>query len=382
LNIADFKPAEATRIPPVYSDARAAWEGTYADQPDIPIRIEAAAHGGKPVYFEIIEPWSRPNGMGSVGEGDNPTELANRQVFTAFFIAVFVIAVVASIALARRNLRQGRGDRKGAFRLAAFVFSDMMLIWVITASHVPVLVAEMSLLVEAIAGALFWSGMFWLFYVALEPHVRRKWPERLISWSRVLAGDFRDPLVGRDILIGAMAGTAIIILDTVTEYADSLLGLPYDLHIIRDETFLGIRGLIGIFASSIIGSIQMGLLLLFVLLLVYLLVRKEALTVGIAGLLLFAGVSLAFANSITELIFAFASSTILLFMIMRFGLFAFIIAQFFLLHSEFYPYTTDLSVWYADGMIFSLLIAIGLGVYGFYTSLAGQRLFRGQILQD
>jgi hypothetical protein len=39
---------------------------------------------------------------------------------------------------------------------------------------------------------------------ALEPYLRRRWPERIISWNRLLAGEFRDPLVGRDILIGSL----------------------------------------------------------------------------------------------------------------------------------------------------------------------------------
>ncbi len=370
-------------IAPVHSDARAAWEGTYPDQPDIPLRIEAASHQAKPVYFEIIEPWSKPSGIGSVNGANNTIEPTTRQAFTVFFISVFVIAVIASMVLARRNLRQGRGDRKGAFRLAVFVFSAQMLIWAITTSHVPALRAEMSLLIDAVANALFWSGMFWLFYVALEPHVRRKWPERLISWSRVLAGDFRDPMVGRDILIGGMIGTGIIILGSLSEYAERSFGLPYDLMLdVRAESFLGLRSLIAIFTFIIFSSIQLGLLLLFVLLLVYLVVRKEALTIGIVWLLLFAGVSLAFANSYIEIIYTLLVSGLLIFAIMRFGLFAFMVAHLFLLHSEFYPYTTDFSVWYADGMIFALLIAVGLGLYGFYTSLAGQPLLRGGLPQD
>jgi hypothetical protein len=38
-------------------------------------------------------------------------------------------------------------------------------------------------------------------YMALEPVVRRRWPEVLVSWSRLLAGRLRDPLVGSHILM-------------------------------------------------------------------------------------------------------------------------------------------------------------------------------------
>jgi serine/threonine-protein kinase len=381
LNIAEFKPADSTWVPPVHSDARAAWAGAYPDHPDIPIRIEAASFRGRPVYFEVIWPWTKATRM-EPSEGVSITQAETKQVFTAFFIAVFVIAVLASAVLARQNLRQGRGDRKGAFRLAIFVFSAQMLIWVITASHLPALAAEMSLLSDAMAEALFWATMFWLFYVALEPHVRRKWPERLISWSRILAGDFRNPLVGRDILIGGIAGTGVMILSSTSEFVERAMGQPYDLSDVRVETFLGFRGLVATLSGSLMASMQMGLLLLFVLLLVYLIVRKEAVTIGVFWLLFFVGLSLAFANSYIEMAYILVVSGLLLFVMMRFGLFAFVMSHFFLLHSEFYPYTTDFSAWYADRAFFALLVSAGLGLYGFYTSLAGQPLFRAGIMRD
>jgi serine/threonine-protein kinase len=46
--------------PPVFADRRAAWTGTWPGKPDVPLRIEAAASGGKPVSLRIIEPWTRP----------------------------------------------------------------------------------------------------------------------------------------------------------------------------------------------------------------------------------------------------------------------------------------------------------------------------------
>jgi serine/threonine-protein kinase len=39
-------------------------------------------------------------------------------------------------------------------------------------------------------------------YLALEPYVRRYTPEILVSWVRLINGQFRDPKVGRDVLVG------------------------------------------------------------------------------------------------------------------------------------------------------------------------------------
>src|SRR5262245_65818174 len=43
-------------------------------------------------------------------------------------------------------------------------------------------------------------------YLALEPVMRRRCPHRLTSLARVLTGRWRDPLVGRDVLIGLALG--------------------------------------------------------------------------------------------------------------------------------------------------------------------------------
>jgi len=47
-----------------------------------------------------------------------------------------------------------------------------------------------------------------------------------------------------------------------------------------------------------------------------------------------------------------------------------------------YPLTTDLAAWYAEGALFALTVAGALALYGFHTSLAGQPLFRGKLLED
>ena len=55
--------------------------------------------------------------------------------------------------LARRNLRLGRGDRRGAFRLAAFVFAAWAVAWLFGAHHVPNF-AEFALFMEFLVWGL------------------------------------------------------------------------------------------------------------------------------------------------------------------------------------------------------------------------------------
>ena len=190
--------------PPHQSTTRAAWEGSYPDHPELKIHVEAGAFEGKPVYFEIIDAWDRPP--------DDVLTVARFQTRALIIIllTVFITVMVASGLLALRNLKLGRGDRKGAFRLAVFVFVVGFLHWLFATHHVAD-EQEAFNFIWSLRYLLFWALFFWVVYIAFEPFVRRRWPDRIVSWSRLLAGGFRDPLVGRDVLIGTVFGLGVIL---------------------------------------------------------------------------------------------------------------------------------------------------------------------------
>jgi hypothetical protein len=48
----------------------------------------------------------------------------------------------------------------------------------------------------------------------------------------------------------------------------------------------------------------------------------------------------------------------------------------------FYPITSDFSAWYAGDFVLALIIALALVGFSFYTSLAGEPLFRGALPDD
>src|SRR5262249_40880745 len=103
------------------------------------------------------------------------------------------------------------GDRRGAFHFAAFVFGAAVLYWLFWAHHVPTQ-AEGWALIHNVALAVFFGAFVWMAYVAIEPTVRRRWPELLFSSSRLLSGRFRDPLVGRDVLAGILLGVMMVLV--------------------------------------------------------------------------------------------------------------------------------------------------------------------------
>ena len=116
-----------------------------------------------------------------------------------------ILLLAAGALVARRNYAKGKSDVGGAFRLASAVFVINMALWVCLDHFIPTL-ATFGRFVLAVSGALFFSAAIWMLYIALEPYVRRHWPHALISWSRMLAGNLRDPLVGRDVLWGVLLG--------------------------------------------------------------------------------------------------------------------------------------------------------------------------------
>ena len=218
LDPSRFALAAPDWTPRMYADARTAWLGTVVELPDVPLRVEAASHQGRPVSFQIIGPWVRPARIRATPV--NPTaELVG-------FIAVGVVVpgvLLGAALLARRNLRRGRGDRRGAIRLAIAVFALELLRWVFAARHYPDVALEQARLGQALSGALFAAALGGLLYLAVEPQVRRHRPAMLVTWSRLISGRFRDPLFGRDLVIGAVVGLAM----TVITYAQFVLPAPF-----------------------------------------------------------------------------------------------------------------------------------------------------------
>jgi predicted Ser/Thr protein kinase len=199
-------PAEAA---PMAEDAAMAWNGTWADGRDEPVHIEAAAWEGRPVFFEVTS-------------GVKPNEAGSGQALTVIVVLVVIVGVVAACILAWRNLRSGRGDTRGAGTAAGALFVSSMLLWVLGAEHVAT-PWELQLAMAATGQSAVLAGMVWLAHMAVEPYARRRWPDSLISWTRLQSGRFRDALVGSHFLAGM---TAFLLVNVVSLPFLSVFDLP------------------------------------------------------------------------------------------------------------------------------------------------------------
>jgi hypothetical protein len=376
LDPAAFRQVEPVWVPPHPFDERAAWEGTYPGQPDTTVRVEAAAFRGRPVYYQLINPWNRPTRQ------TQQAMPAAARVLQAVVVVLFFVILCGAALLARHNLRLGRGDRRGAFRLAGFVFATTMASWLVGTHHVPVLGDEFTNFVTALAMCLLLSAMLWLVYVALEPYVRRRWPGRIIAWNRLLAGDWRDPLVGRDLLLGAFFGCALMMLGYAQVLLAPWVGLP---PAVPSPVYL--RGLFGVeyvpllVAGQVLNSLLFSATIMFLLLLLTIVTRRERVAVVLLGLIM---VPFFFGSGsyVADAVVGGIASVVTLFVLLRFGMLALVFTEFYLLFFTFYPITSEVTAWYAGASAFAALLGTALILYGFKSSLAGQPLFRNSLLGD
>jgi len=244
LDLARFTAAAPARVPPMAIDSQEAWTGSYGgERPDV-VHVEAASFQGLPVFFEVGGSAAAPTAFSGAADWIVPA-----------FLSFVVAGLIVTGLVAWRNARLGRIDRRGAAGLAAFLFALGMMQWAVGANHVAG-TGEITLLVGSLMQTAFFSGLLCLFYVAIEPYVRRNWPEALISWTRLHSGQLRDPLVASHILAGLAAGLVferVVLLGgwaflspSLAAFGDvgpQLAGTPGNLSIVfgalRQAIFLG-----------------------------------------------------------------------------------------------------------------------------------------------
>lgn len=209
--------------PPIYgaefaTDTRRAWTGEWPMEgafSPIPIRVEAASFDGQPVSFDIIASWHtapRETGGGGVVEAGSLLDAG-----------VFLFTIIAGPFLAWRHVRTGRGDRRGAFRLALFVFVTTWLYLALPSLSLGQILSTDRLQTNLARAA--WSGLFgWVLYMALEPYIRRIAPWAVIGWTRLISGRVVDPLVGRDVLIGVLVACGTVVVSQTATLVPGLIG--------------------------------------------------------------------------------------------------------------------------------------------------------------
>jgi hypothetical protein len=382
FELSDMESADAVWTPPVASDGRAAWLVKDPSRKNRAVRVEAASFHGRPVDFRVVWAWDQP-----------PEKIAWAEY--PLFHRLFgwwgliplgtLVTVLAAAILARRNLRLGRSDRTGAYRLAAVFLAARALGDLLVGHHVPSVLAESRIVKGPLMDAFWNAASMWLFYVALEPYARRRWPQVLISWSRLLAGRVRDPLVGRDVLIGALCGTVVALVWHVSHFAPSWIGswqAPFSGGV---EALSSARRIPGELLMGVGEAIRWALVSLFVLTLYRIVARIDVLAV-----LLLIVTNVVFnlwwfptgSDVRLEVMFLALIMSISAVVLVRFGLLALVAEAFFLFALQSLPIALDLGAWYAGHALLALGLLAAVAAVAFHVSLAGRTAFGGRLLEE
>ena len=110
LDMTRFTSVEPQWISLAPFDARAAWRGSYASAPEIPMRIEAASWRGKPVFFRVIGPWSKPERI------SRPRPVSIRRAGVCYHCCLCWVLFSRGSTSGRKR-RRARSEPGGRFRL-------------------------------------------------------------------------------------------------------------------------------------------------------------------------------------------------------------------------------------------------------------------------
>jgi len=367
LDMSRFSAATPQWTPLGICDARAAWTGVLSSGPSSPVRVEAAAWRGKPIFFQIVGPWTRAERMHSF------MLTASIKAVAITVLALTGLLLVAAALLARHNIRRERGDRRGALRLAGFTACVFMLMWVFGGSHVASL-GELPLFFGALSCALLLAAGVWILYMAIEPLARRRWPHSMIGWNRLLAGGVRDPLVGGDVLVGLTLGTAAALVSKLHQLV--LLGFGSMPSVtVYPGCLLGVVGTVAAFLTLIPNCVIQALIWFVLIFILRMVLRRDWLAAGaFVAIYVLLGALASTGSPALAALFTAVSTGLLVFAMLRFGLVALIASFFVMVLLQMFPITADFSAWYAGASLFALLSVAALAALAFRASLAGRRL--------
>jgi predicted Ser/Thr protein kinase len=335
------------------ADSRIAWTGPYLDENQTQVRVEASSFHGTVSSFAVIFPWKAAS------------------QFDDFPILFFLAFLCCLVLVGLLHLVQGRGDTRSALRFGLYAFSVLTVIVL----FVPVPGGVML----NVYGAVGASAMSALTYLAIEPWTRRLWPHAMITWARLLAGRWRDPVVGRDLLVTIACvalnyGLQRIVMFVAVQAgaAPHHLNSPGHFGLVLDSLVSG-RVMGANLALPFFYGLTVGMGFFLTLFLCNVVVRRTWIAVIAALVLWFAGNYGVLSHWMDTmqwgLEFAF-----LLFLTLRFGIFASGLFSCLSMLMDWSIFTSDFGAWYGRPSLAATLILGALTAFAFRTSIGRRPL--------
>ena len=369
LDPADYEQAAPDNAPPMFADDVVAWQRRSEASESLPQRIEGASSAGRTVFFDVVLPWEKTDRNAS-------SRLLSTTTAPAF-VALFwlrVITLVAALVLAQHNLRLGRGDLRSAQRLAMFVFALAMLDWIVGERHSSAFREEASAALLWTSRATFMAAIAWFTYVAVEPYVRRLWPRTIITWSRLISGRFRDPLVGRDLLVGTVLGIALVWIEQLDSLFGQIVGARVGVGKLPTAGYelgelLGLRYKLGTVISQMLSAVALAMFMLLLLLILRIVFRGGR-RGAVAFVAIYAIILTTWATTDTAVpwLLSLVGGIAIVFVLTRVGFVALAVGLFVQMLLMANPLTLHWDAWYAPAAVFAGLVSIALAGYGFHTA--------------
>jgi hypothetical protein len=370
LQIQDFTPVAPRLTPPHFASERVAWEGSFVEAPDMALRIEAAALGGRPISlrlftdYQTLEQLVRPTGGRSLG-------LTTAAVLIIVgILGAFLTVVFGGLYVAHRNVRNGRGDTRGARRLGLAVFGMIGISWLFGEHSFSGNDINEFMKVLIFAGAMW--GLTEALYLAVEPFMRRHSPRALIGWTRFIDGRASDPLVARDVLFGCAAGALARLCDLVPmalgsrlDTAENYIGLPMLSVPLLFEVVIG--------TATVYALLALGLSFLYGL--SYVAVGRRPWVAYLIWVALFSAPGFVSGLSINGIRPSATSLTMIfwslgwalwLFVLFRLGILSFLVMSTTALLLSLALPTLEFSSWYGQSIVAGLVAFAALAVFAFY----------------
>ena len=365
LDPAAWTPAAPLWTPQFFADRQAAWvprDGSTLS----PMRVEGASYEGRPVSFQVIFPWTTPLRI-TTTQRTSAERIANLAL-----VLIFAGVMIASALVARWNLRLDRGDRRGAIRLAVFTAALSAVVWLLDEHHVPS-IWELYLFLMGVGWMLFVAALLATFYLALEPYIRRMWPATIVSWSRVMAGTMRDPLVARDVLLGCAAAAVLGVIRVSGGLVTRAVTGVLPRVLTGQRPFLGAPHALSELAWTLVYSIFTALLFLFILFVLRLLLRREWAAILAGALILSVPFAIGTLASRAGVPFVFAVMILAFVTLARVGLVASITALFVFQLLPTFPFTWPPTAWYSGVGFVGVAVTAAIAITAFYVATGADR---------
>jgi len=356
LDPKQFAPVKPATIPMRPFDARAAWVESGAAEP---LRVEAAAWGGRPVLFELTR---------RVAEAS--ASAVQRANTAAIYSLIFIVLLfLTAVGLAWRNVHSGRADTRSALRLAAVIGGLSAVSSMLWSAH-GLDLEELTFAIRATGEAMFFAAAAAVVYLAVEAMARRGWPHGLVAWMRALNGEWRDPLVATHVLLGLAAGATVACIAVATKLmtGPTVAGT-------RLPCASSLRVLSEIMVDSPFNAGASSLLMVLMILVAQVLLRRRWVGVLAWGVLFGALQASVIGNSLPLLAVIAGTYVAMGVFMLRFGVVAAVAALYPPAIISRVPMTLDSAAWYFPMSLAALAAIIALAFLAMRVALAGRPIW-------